>query len=184
MDHGQKNSICAERELSAEAWYKKERSDICQEIETAQSYPRKFQSRFWFRDLPERPRNARGSMLEMMLRSPPPSFHSFFLCSCTISLSLSSSLCLSSGLVREPSHSQKTQNADDHVSRRQQSSPRKGPRKEREEGRSTCVCMRAVAPGGSLLIFLPLFVALCGGWTPRFRYFGTERRNNCPSIIR
>lgn len=60
-------------ELSAEAWYKKGRSDICQGIETAQSYPREFQSRFRSREAKER---ARLHGFEMMLRSPPSLFRS------------------------------------------------------------------------------------------------------------
>lgn len=47
---------------------RKRRRDICQGIETAQNYPREFQSWFWPR---ERPRNARGSMFETMLRARP-----------------------------------------------------------------------------------------------------------------
>lgn len=77
-------------------------------------------------------------------------------------LSRSFSLRLSSGLVREPSHSQKTQNADGHVNRRHQSAARKGPKNEGEEGKRvcvrTCVLWRQAV---HRLIFLPLLVALC-----------------------
>lgn len=53
----------------------------------------------------------------------------------------------------------------------------------REEGRQECVCVRVVAPGSSMLTFLPLFIALCRGWMRRFRYFSIVRRHNCPNII-
>lgn len=127
--------ICVERGTSdrEKRGEKKGREGICQGIETAQSYPQEFQSRFWSR---ERPRNALGPMFETMLRLPHHSPSPLSLSNSLPSspLSDSFSLRLSSGLVREPSHSQKTQNADGHVSRRHQSAAGKGPKNEGEEG--------------------------------------------------
>lgn len=160
MDRDCEDLIRVENERS---WRKKKEGteSICQGIETAQSYPEEFQSRFWSR---ERPRNALGPMFKTMLRSIPPSPP---LKHCPLllflpELSRSFSLRLSSGLVREPSHSQKTQNADGHVNRRHQSAAGKGPKNEGEEGKRvcvhTCVLWRQAV---HRLIFLPLLVALC-----------------------
>jgi len=59
-------------------------------------------------------------------------------------------LCLSSGLVREPSHSQKTQNADGHVSRigtEVLEGRAQGTRGEKAGG--VCVCMHACVRASS-----------------------------------
>lgn len=146
-----------ERAIGRSVAKKKGREGICQGIETAQSYPQEFQSRFWSR---ERPRNALGPMFETMLRLPHrPLPLSNSLPSSPLSHSFS--LRLSSGLVREPSHSQKTQNADGHVSRRYRSAAGKGPKNEGEEGKNVCVCVCVLwRQAVHRLIF---FVALCRG---------------------
>jgi len=95
---------------------------------------REFQSRFRSRFDRKRPRNERS--LRRPLPLPSSSQHA-------LSLSLFPSV--STGLVREPSHSQKTQNADGHVSRSHQSATRKGSGDKRERGRERG-CVRVCVP--------------------------------------
>lgn len=88
-------------------------------------------------------------------------------------LSHSFSLRLSSGLVREPSHSQKTQNADGHVRRRYRSAAGKGPKNEGEEGKNVCVCVCVLwRQAVHRLIFL---VALCRGMDAEVSLFRHRR---------
>lgn len=106
--------------------------------------------------------------------SPPLSRSRFFLSRAfVLALSLSLfpfttiSVRLSPRSVREPSHSQKTQNADGHVSRRHREVPAgKGPKRKAAEQRMRAsmrvgyprVC--AMAPGDSPIIFLPFSSSL------------------------
>lgn len=117
---------------------KKEREGICQGIETVRrAILRNSNPDFG----PERGQGTRsGSMFETMLRllSPLPPLE---LPLPSTLLSHSFSLRLSSGLVREPSHSQKTQNADGHVSRRHQSAAGERAWRMRERKVRMCVCV-------------------------------------------
>lgn len=140
MDRDRENSICAEREGS----YRQKRGIKKKEaISVKESRPRRailgnsnpdFGSETFQRGQGTRAAPCSKWCCALPLFTPP-----FFFAPAP---PLSSSLRLSSALVRKPSHSQKTQNADGHVSRRQQSSPRKGPRKEGggRECVRVCVC--------------------------------------------
>ena len=178
-----------EEQTISEACYKKGRSDICHkesrsrrailEVSIPVLVPREAKER-------ERPHVQNDAQIQPLLLFSP----SFFFAPAS---SPSLSRCLSSGLVRKHSHSQKTQNAEGHVSRRQQSSLRKGLRKKREKekrererkrerGRQEYVRVYACRGARHCLYSRRSSSRYVEGGCRRFRYFGTER--HCPSTIK
>lgn len=125
---------------------KREDKKVSVKESSPRRYPREFQFRFWSR---ERPKNACGPLFKTIpcSLSPPLSRSRSF--SLALSLLFSRSLFpfttisvrLSPRSVREPSHSQKTQNADGHVSRRHRSAGGEGPEEEGGEQRCARVCV-------------------------------------------
>lgn len=179
VDRDRKSSICAESETS----YRQKRDikkeeDICQEIETAQNYPREFQSRV---SVPRGQGTRAAPCSKWCCVRPPPSLFrspsSFLLHHLSLPLSVFPRDWSASPVIHRKHRMQTvTWVVGSKVPR-----GRAWSKRGRKAEVCACVCVRAVAPGGSLLIFLPLFVALCRGWIRRFRYFGTER--HCLNII-